>query len=114
MPAIRATIDYIQYNDTRKPFVAVRDVAHQNTHTLAELSNVEWDSRNVLIEDMRDSAEGLSVEGNGFEALTRPSAVPQFSSLQDLRVYQIETESLLKARFKADHVICFDFKVSLF
>ena len=75
-----------------------------------KLFNVEWESRKVLIRDIRGMKD-FNMDQTGAQVVRHESQHLSISDRQSLEEYQRETEEFLKSSFNAEFVHCFDFKV---
>ena len=85
----------------------------------SDLENVKTDNlefetrRGIRIADIRGHEDEYGLLISGFEVMHHTSALSDFQNLADIHTYKRETESLLKAKFDADKVVCWDVKVCL-
>ncbi len=100
---IRAPLNFIARQDTKPVF-------HSAALTGAEMKHfVEPEARTVTISDMREIADTLSVDYEGFELLHHKTAVEDLYDDDAIeRVYHAEIEALLRRRFGASQVVIFD------
>ena len=114
MNAVKTTLDFLAdspvYN-TQKPFVVLRDINHRGRHRNAQLTNIEWDIRPVLVNDLRLQSNDFTLESAGFQILDHVSSHLRFTDVASMSKYQQETESTLTQLFEADFVLCYDCKV---
>ena len=114
MDAVKTTLDFLADSpvyDTQKPFVVLRDIKHKGTHKNAQLTNIEWDVRPVLINDLRLQSNDFTLESAGFQIFDHVSSHLRFTDIPSMSKYQQETESTLTHLFEADFVLCYDCKV---
>lgn len=86
---------------------------HINSGWKAEdpaLKNMEWQSHNVRIHDMRGVPE-LGLEKSAFEVVEHVSASVAAWNPDKISAYLQETETLLKSFFGAEVIICYDYTV---
>ncbi len=100
---IRATLNFIARQDTKPVF-------HSAALTGGETKTFfEPEAHTVAISDMRDFAETLSVDHEGFELLHHTTAVEDLYDDDAIeQVYYPEIEALLRRRFGARQVVIFD------
>ena len=114
MNAVETTLDFLADSpvyETRKPFVVLRDIKHKGTHWNAQLTNIEWDIRPVLVNDLRPQLNDFTLESAGFQIIDHVSSHLRFTDIPSMGRYQQETESTLTHLFEADFVLCYDCKV---
>ena len=114
MNAVKTTLDFLADSpvyDIQKPFVVLRDINHRGRHRNAQLTNIEWDVRPVLINDLRLQSNDFTLESAGFQILDHVSSHLRFTDIPSMGEYQQETESTLTQLFEADFVLCYDCKV---
>ena len=114
MNAVKTTLDFLADSpvyDTQKPFVVLRDIKHKGTHKNAQLTNIEWDVRPVLVNDLRLQSNDLTLESAGFRILDHVSSHLRLTDIPSMSKYQQETENTLTHLFEADFVLCYDCKV---
>ena len=100
---IRAPLNFIRRQDTKPVF-------HSAALTGGE-AKIFFDqvAHTVAISDMRENAETLSVDREGFELLHHTTAVQDLYDDDAIdRVYSPEIEALLRRRFGASQVVIFD------
>ena len=93
-----------------QPFVAVPSSEigfDPEKHT-----NMRLKEYNVKITDIRDNIDNYKLDECGFEVVSHRSSNSSFQDLNGIEAYKQETAALLKKRFTAEHVKCWDFKVS--
>ncbi|MEE8225717.1 MAG: CmcJ/NvfI family oxidoreductase, partial [Kiloniellales bacterium] len=100
---VRGALSFIRPQDTKPVF-----------HSAALTGGVpevffEFEEHTVPIGDMREIADTLSIDREGFELLRHPTAVGDLydDDAVDNRYYP-EIEALLRRRFDADRVVIFD------
>ena len=100
---VRAPLTFIRRQDTKPVF-------HSAALTGGEAKIFfESEAHTVPISDMREIAETLSVDQEGFELLRCATAVDDLYDDDAIqRVYYPEIEALLRQRFAADKVVVFD------
>ena len=116
MNAVKTSLDFLADSSlyqSEKPFVVLRDVEHQRTHSTAQLTNVKWDVQRVLVNDMRSETQDLALETAGFQMIDHASSNLQFSDIPSIVQYRRETERLLTEFLEANFVVCYDCKVIL-
>jgi hypothetical protein len=94
-----------------QPFVAVpsSEVGFDpEKHT-----NMRLKEYSVKIADIRDNIDHYKLDECGFEIVSHRSSNLSFQNQNDIEAYQQETAAWLKKRFNAEHVECWDFKVSV-
>ena len=114
MNAVKTTLDFLADSpvyDTQKPFVVLREINHRGRHRNAQLTNIEWDVRPVLVNDLRLQSNDFTLESAGFQILDHVSSHLRFTDIPSMSKYQQETESTLTQLFEADFVLCYDCKV---
>ena len=114
MNAVRTSLDFLADSplyQSEKPFVVLRDVEHQRTHSTAQLTNLKWDAQRVLVNDMRSETQDLALETAGFKMIDHASSNLQFSDIPSIIQYRRETERLLTEFLGANFVVCYDCKV---
>ncbi len=100
---IRAPLNFIARQDT-KPVFHSAALTGGGAKTF-----VEPEAHTVAISDMREIAETLSVDHEGFELLHHTTAVEDLYDDDAIeRVYRPEIEALLRRRFGASQVVVFD------
>lgn len=72
------------------------------------LDNLEFESRDIHITDIRSLAEKPSIDINGFEVLNHATKIKNFEDPEDVQSYKAETEQLLKKSLGGVHVKCYD------
>ncbi len=79
--------------------------------------NLEFEAKEHLIEDIRDTNENFTLDSHGFEHLTcPPSWVPTSTSTrQDVEAFYLpDVENLIKTHVEdVDEIFFFDWRVSL-
>jgi len=112
---IRSRLKYIKPPPLyahEKPFICEFDVSKIAG---ARQTNVELETREVLIRDIRGREDEFSVERNGFEILLHQSAISleHIGFKPDIKEqYKREAEEVLRARFDAQSVSVFSLEVS--
>ena len=115
MNAVKTTLDFLADSpvyDTQKPFVVLRDINHRGRHKNARLTNIEWEVRPVLVNDLRLQSNDFTLESAGFQILDHSSSHLRFTDISSMGKYQQETETTLSRLFEADFVLCYDCKVT--
>lgn len=100
---VTASLNFIQRQDSKPVF-------HSSALTGGEPEIFfETDAQTVEIADMRAIADDLSLEREGFELLTSPTAVDDLYDDEAVaQVYYPEIETLLRKRFGGGRVVIFD------
>ncbi len=100
---LRAPMNFIRPQDTKPVF-------HSSALTGGEPKIFfDVDSHMVTIEDMRDIADTLSIDREGFKLLRHPTAVDDLYDDEAVKqVYYPEIEALLRREFGASRVAVFD------
>ena len=100
---LRAPMNFIRPQDTKPVF-------HSSALTGGEPKIFfDVDSHMVTIEDMRDIADTLSIDREGFKLLRHPTAVADLYDDEAVKqVYYPEIEALLRREFGASKVAVFD------
>lgn len=82
-------------------------------------SNLLYEYHLVEIGDVRGHAEKYQIEECGFQYFQHTTAVNSLPGLhgdgptrEDIDTYKDETEAVLKDLFQAEHVVCYDLRVS--
>ena len=97
-----------------KPYLVLLPAQVESDLESVKTDNLEFETRNgIHITDIRGHEEEYRLLINGFEVMRHASALSSFQDLADIQTYKTETESLLKAKFDADKVVCWDVKVCL-
>ena len=114
MPAVRASLEFladIPLYEYEKPYLVLLP-AHDGSLADTRMDNLEWETHgNMLLRDIREHWNSLTIERCGFQAIVHQSAFLHFDSISNLDAYRKETESLLRKRFRSSHVVCYDLKV---
>lgn len=114
--------DIPQYR-TEKPFYALlrpptdfnREMdTEDELKRLAGNSNLEFCYKDVPLENIRGREDDFCLERCGFEVVhhASPLADQLMTSAGAIQEYKNETEELLRKRFNAEHVFCFEARVS--
>ncbi len=100
---IRAPLNFIRRQDTKPVF-------HSAALTGGEAKNFfDHEAHSVPISDMREIAETLSIDQEGFELLHHTTAVEDLYDDDAVKqIYYPEIEALLRRRFGASQVVIFD------
>ena len=100
---IRAPLNFISRQDTKPVF-------HSAALTGSEIEYFfDTEAHSVAISDMREIAETLSIDRQGFELLTHATAVEDLYDDGAIeREYFPEIEALLRHKFGASQVVIFD------
>ena len=100
---VSATLNFIERQDS-KPFF------HSSALTGGDPKIFfETDAQTVTVADMRPIGDALSLEREGFELLTSPTAVDDLhDDAAVAEVYYPEIEALLRKRFGGGRVVIFD------
>ena len=103
VPEISAPLNFIRRQDTKPVF-------HSAALTGGEMKYFfEHEAQTVAISDMREIADTLSVDQEGFELLNHSTAVEDLYDDDAIeQVYYPEIEALLRRRFGAGRVVIFD------
>ncbi len=100
---LKAPLNFIRRQDTKPVF---HSAALTNGQSKVFF---ETEAHSVPISDMRDIAETLSVDHEGFELLRHTTAVENLYDDDAIeQVYHLEIEALLRRRFGAGQVVIFD------
>jgi hypothetical protein len=94
-----------------KPFfasVAAEVGFQEDIHTNLNLKEI-----GVPITDIRPKIQTFKLQDCGFEVIPHESTNLDFQTEQDTIAYTKETAAWLKRHFDAEHVVCWDFKVSI-
>ncbi|KAF9769683.1 hypothetical protein IL306_012887, partial [Fusarium sp. DS 682] len=114
MPNTKGSIRYLvrapEYSLV-KPYVAAVPPDDVRNREAFPLTNLQFEEHTVDFIDIRQSSSNFTLHNGGFEILDHQSQVTPINTLQDVAAYQKETEEALTAYFKAEHVICYEFKV---
>ena len=94
-----------------QPFVAV--VSPEVGFDPGKHTNMRLKEYNVKITNIRDEIDNYKLDECGFEIVSHRSSNLSFQTLSEIKAYQQETAAWLKKRFNAEHVACWDFKVSI-
>ena len=102
-PPISAPLNFIRRQDSKPVF-------HSSALTGGEAKTFfETEDHDVTIADMREIADGLSVDREGFELLYHQTEVQDlYDDDAVAEVYTPEIETLLRRRFGASRVVIFD------
>ena len=100
---VRAPLNFIKRQDTKPVFHSSALTGDKPQYFY------EHETHTVTITDMRDIAETLSVDREGFELLTEPTQVSDlYNDVSIEQDYIPEIQALLERRFGADRVVVFD------
>ncbi len=100
---LKAPLNFIRRQDTKPVFHSAALTNGQSKIFF------EPEAHTVPISDMREIAETLSVDRQGFELLRHTTAVENLYDDDAVKqIYYPETEALLRRRFGADQVVIFD------
>ena len=115
MPPVHARLEYladIPLYQYEKPYLVLLP-AHEEPVAGTRMDNLEWETHdNVILRDIREHWNSVTIERCGFQAIHHKSAFMRFDSIPILDAYRGETESLLRKRFRSSHVVCYDLKVT--
>lgn len=75
-------------------------------------TNIEHVTYDVVIENMRNKSETLSIDANGFKLVDWPSKISMDSDYEEVKNYCREMASLVAKELHAEEVLVFDFRVS--
>lgn len=109
MPALHTTIEYLQklaLYEHEKPYV--RLLSPDTIPDQVPLNNLEFEYRNVVIEDIRELDVRPKVDVCGFEVLEHESQFLKFDHKDDVARYVSETEEMLKAVMGGVYVKCYN------
>lgn len=106
-----------------KPFYALlrapsnsndRVTTHGDTKAADRNHNLEFDLNQVPLTNIRGLEDEYQLEQCGFEIMNQPTAFGEdlMTSSDAIKGYRIETETILKQRFGAMYVGCFECRVS--
>ena len=97
-----------------KPYLVLLPAQVDSDLENVKTDNLEFETRRgIHITDIRGHEEEHGLLISGFEVMHHTSALSDFQDLADIQTYRTETESLLKAKFDAEKVVCWDVKVCL-
>ena len=97
-----------------KPYLVLLPAQEESDLENIRTDNLEFETRDgIHITDIRGHEEEYRLLTNGFEVMRHTSALSSFQELADIQTYKTETEGLLKAKFDADKVVCWNVKVCL-
>ena len=97
-----------------KPYLVLLPAQVDSDLENVKTDNLEFETRRgIHITDIRGHEEEYGLLISGFEVMRHTSALLDFQDMADIQTYKTETESLLKAKFDADKVVCWDVKVCL-
>lgn len=115
MPEIRATLQYLQdlpLYETEKPYWCLLPPHEGFDPNAQRVDNLEFESRpDILIRDVRESTEALSLDTCGFEVLSHHSNLSNFETAGDVDAYKAETEALLRDKLRAVFVKCYEVRM---
>lgn len=116
MPKIITNIGFladIPLYQHEKPYVVFLPIDNKLVKENVKTDNLQFDiRRGITVEDIRELPTAPCLETTGFQILNHSSPNLVFSSADDLKVYKLETASLLKKELGAVEVICYDAKAS--
>lgn len=75
-------------------------------------TNLEMEDHEVDITDIRERIDDFKLNECGFQVVPHESRNLNFESVQDVEAYKRECEVWLKDFFKAEHAVCWDFRVT--
>jgi hypothetical protein len=75
------------------------------------VDNLEFESHNVAITDIRGLKGDVSLESYGFQVLSHDTEVSNFTSVDAVEAYKRETERLLTEALGATYVKCYDLRL---
>lgn len=115
MPEIRATLQYLQdlpLYETEKPYWCLLPPHEGFDPNAQRVDNLEFESRpDILISDIRESAEALNLDTCGFEVLAHRSDLSNIETAEDVDAYKAETEALLRDKLGAVFVKCYEVRM---
>jgi hypothetical protein len=116
MPDIQAILDHLAnlplYKD-EKPYLALLPPSHP-IHKFSpgkRLDNLEWESYDTTIHDIRSDIQNYKIDECGFQVLDHESKVKNLETVGNVDAYRRETESLLKEVLGAEFAFCYDLAV---
>ena len=118
MPDIITNMTYL--NDLplykrEKPYLVLLPAKLDSDLEHVKTDNLEFETRRgIRVTDIRGNEDDYRLLTTGFEIMNHASGLSDIQDLTDIRTYKAETECLLKAKFAADKVVCWDVKVCLF
>ncbi|RDW75662.1 hypothetical protein BP5796_06483 [Coleophoma crateriformis] len=113
MASLVVEIEFIQdraeYED-EKPYILLAEEKEPGMGSRS-LTNVEWLSRKVNVQDLRGREQMFELDKTGFQILLHPSMNLNFADIESINRYKRETEKLLMDTLKSSYVFCYDFRV---
>lgn len=108
-----AQIDYLKdltKYKREKPYILALDITVANE---AQRTNLEFETHNMKIYDLRLDSEAPSFDSRGFELLQlRDEDMKCFFGSPDRQRELLGVTEILRRRFTTDHVFCYDHAVS--
>lgn len=96
-----------------KPYLVLLPASEDFDLKSARRDNLEFESHNgVRVTDIRGREKVFQLMTHGFEIMPNTSKLSNFRTMEDVQAYKRETEEVLKAKFGAEKVVCWDFKAS--
>lgn len=117
MPNITTNVTYL--NDIplykrEKPYLVLLPAKVDSDLEHVKTDNLKFEvRRGIRITDIRGHEEEYQLLKNGFEIIQHSSELSDIEDEVDIRKYKMETEDLLRDKFHADKVVCWDVKVCL-
>ncbi|KAI1330539.1 hypothetical protein F5Y16DRAFT_408459 [Xylariaceae sp. FL0255] len=90
--------------DTEKPFIFESNISYDKK----PITNVEQDLFPVSLENIRGREQDFGLDRHGFAFIRHSSTVDFSETTQDTVAYILENSTILKEKFNADRVICYD------
>ncbi|OBT85069.1 hypothetical protein VE02_07307 [Pseudogymnoascus sp. 03VT05] len=113
MSDIEAVLEHLAnlplYED-EKPYLALLPPSHP-IHKLSpgkRLNNLEWESYDTTIHDIRPDIQNYKIDECGFQVLDHESKVKNLETVESVVAYRRETEGLLKEVLGAEFAFCYD------
>ncbi|KAI9881843.1 MAG: hypothetical protein M1823_006445, partial [Watsoniomyces obsoletus] len=111
MPEVEASLEFLArlpLYETEKPYLMLPQKGSGLDPDDTRLDNLEFERHDhVIIKDMRGE-DYVSIDSCGFEVYRHSSCFSSFNSVEDINAYKSETESVLRKRFMAAHVVTYD------
>ena len=114
MPDIVTSVNYLKdlpLYKKEKPYLVLLPASGGFELKAGRTDNLEYESHDgIHITDMRGREKEFQLITHGFEIMPNTSSVLDFRNRDDVQAYKQETEEILKAKFGAEKVVCWDFK----
>ncbi|KAK8037631.1 hypothetical protein PG991_000977 [Apiospora marii] len=113
MPHVQGNIAFLRRRPeykTEQPYIIALPPDSEIDPESSKLTNLEYERHLVEVRDIRNNINDFKLEVCGFEVFPYSTSKPLVTTVDDIHLYQRETESALKEKFSAERVISFEFK----